>query len=944
MLAVTILSAAAPVQAQGIDASVLQRLQRDLGSTGGIGSRSDALDQSRAANQAVDQQPTLLSGGQTPEEIEARRRQASRIAARFYEPSRIEEEYRQRTGDKELRQFGYDLFQSTQALSGPVTGELGDNYILGIGDEVVVNFQGATNDSRTVRVNREGQIIVGDLPPVRAAGNSLGAVRSQLAEQTRQTMLGTNVYVSVGSVRAITVFVGGEVNRPGQHSLTSLADVASALARAEGVRPTGSLRRVRVVRGSQTISVDLYGLLGIGAPTAVRLQDGDRIIVPAIGDTVAITGGVTRPGIYELRGDNSIDQILGYAGGPLRARGSRVTISRIGADGVEGFIPVTGTTQPVHGSDVVQVISGSSGIANRVQLRGNIDSPGPRPLQAASTVRDLVGELRDLRSNTYVPFAVLERFNPRTGARDYMGVNLATALTTEPVALEAEDTLYLLNDRDIAFLNSASVRQTALGQRPPLQCRSLREFANVVRDTQQVRFNVITRGSFVIDRGGVAEVASAGGSLQSIGSRTASELAPTASDPTLLQLQGATSGMTPMGTSPNQQQQLQLQQLQLQQQQLQQQQAGQAGQAGYAPLTAAQERDERERLLQCPELFEEYPQLLPVVIEHATGIGGAVRRPGAYPVTGSITADDAMSIAGGVIANSSDVIIEVNRGNAGTTERYPLDTQNQALTRIALGSGDDIRFNAARPQFESGAVLLTGEFRRPGLYTIRRGETLSSLIERAGGVSSQAYPYGAVFTRQSVKQLQEEGFRRTARDLTSGLVATSVRKQNGAQGLGEAAALVQTLARAEAVGRMVVEADPDILTQRPDLDTILEPGDAVYMPKRPNFVIVLGDVNNPGAVQFIDGKSADAYVADAGGRQRTGDKGRTYVVLPNGLAQPVKSSAWRKTALAVPPGSTVIMPKNLDPLLGLDLARDITGIVGGLLTSVATVAILARNN
>ncbi len=919
MLAITILSVANPLQAQGIDPTVLQRLQRDLGSSGG--NRSDALDQSRTTNQPVEQRPDLFTGAQTPEEIEARRRQASLIAAEFYEPSRIEAEYRQRTSDKTLRQFGYDLFQATQALSGPVTGELGDNYVLGIGDEVVVNFQGATNDSRTVRVNREGQIIVGDLPPVRAAGRSLGSVRSQLADQTRQTMLGTNVYVSVGSVRAITVFVGGEVNRPGQHSLTSLADVASALARAEGVRPTGSLRRVRVVRGSQTISVDLYGLLGIGTPTAVRLQDGDRVIVPAIGDTVAITGGVTRPGIYELRGDNSVDQILGYAGGPLRARGSRVTISRIGADGVEAFIPVTGTAQTVHGSDVVQVIAGSSGVANRVQLRGNTDSPGPRPLQAAATVRDLVGDLRDLRPNTYIPFAVLERFNARTGARDYLGVNLASALTTQPVALEAEDTLYVLNDEDVAFLNSASVRQTALGQQPSLQCQSLREFANVVRDTQQVRFNVITRGSFVVDRGGVAQVVSAGGSLQSIGSRTASELAPTASDPALLQAQPTM--LNGQQALPNGQQPI-------------------AGVDRYN-VPNPREEEERRELSQCPQLFEDYPQLLPVVIEHATGIGGAVRRPGAYPVTGAITADDAMSIAGGVIANSSDVIVEVNRGNAGTTERYPLDTANLALTRISLGSGDDIRFNAARPQFESGAVLLTGEFRRPGLYTIRRGETLSSLVRRAGGVSSVAYPYGAVFTRQSVKQLQEEGFRRTARDLTSGLVATSVRKQNGAQGLGEAAALVQTLARTEAAGRMVVEADPDTLGQRPDLDTILEPGDAIYMPKQPNFVIVLGDVNNPGAVQFVDGKSAEAYIADAGGRQRTGDKGRTYVVLPNGLAQPIKSSAWRQTALAVPPGSTVIMPKNLDPLLGLDLARDITGIVGGLLSSVATVAILARN-
>jgi protein involved in polysaccharide export with SLBB domain len=120
-------------------------------------------------------------------------------------------------------------------------------------------------------------------------------------------MLGTEVFVSLGSVRSVTVFVGGEVDRPGQYNLTSLSDVSAALAQAGGVRRTGSLRNVRIMRGSSSFNVDLYGLLGIGAPPSVRLRDGDRVIVPVIGETIAISGAVARPGIYETRGNASPD-------------------------------------------------------------------------------------------------------------------------------------------------------------------------------------------------------------------------------------------------------------------------------------------------------------------------------------------------------------------------------------------------------------------------------------------------------------------------------------------------------------------------------------------------------------------------------------------------------------------------------------------------------------
>jgi len=153
------------------------------------------------------------------------------------------------------------------------------------------------------------------------------------------------------------------------------------------------------------------------------------------------------------------------------------------------------------------------------------------------------------------------------------------------------------------------------------------------------------------------------------------------------------------------------------------------------------------------------------------------------------------------------------------------------------------------------------------------------------------------------------------------------------------------LSGTEAVGRMVVEADPRVLAQRPDLDPILDGGDTLHIPKKPTYVLALGDVSNPGAVQFQPGKSVSEYVSEVGGTQSTADDGRVFLVLPNGSAQPVRSSFWRRSNVVVPPGSTIIVPKNLQPLRTLGIVRDVATIFGQLATAVASVAILAdRNN
>ena len=704
-----LVSSGFPARAQTIDPEVLQRVQGQLG----VNSASTQLDTARRQTEDRPGAITGLPSGRvdTTEEQQLRRFQARQTLEGLYVPTPVEREYRQRLGDSTLRQFGYDLFAAAQPATGELTGAVGNDYVLGIGDEIIIAFQGATNKSVTARVDREGRLVVGELRPIPAAGRTLGAVRAELAAATRQSLIGTEVVASVGSVRAISVFVGGEVERPGQYNLTSLSDVVSALAQAGGVRRSGTLRRIRVVHaGGGGTTVDLYGVLGIGATSSVRLRDGDRVIVPVIGPTAAVAAGAARPGIYELNGRTSVGQLLAFAGGTLRAQGDRIAISRIGAGGSELLVRSASLATPVLPGDGVQLLGGSAGgLANRVILRGFVDNPGPRPLSAAPTVRALLGAPADLRFETYMPMAVLVRRDPVTGARALQGVNLLSALRASSMPLRSEDRLYVFSQADIDFVNSGAVRSIVLGQSSDIGCRSLVFLQTLARDTQSPRFTAVTRGTYVLGRGGAANV---GATLVQGGARRGDEASAAG-----LSARAEQTALRAPNTELNRDFT-----------------ARGTGVDSAAASTDAAEGAATSRLT-CPVVFEEEPELLPFLIEHAVAVSGAVRRPGAYPIADSLSAAEVAALAEGVVANARALTLDIGRASAlePVTDRVPVDADGRALLTTRVAGGDDLRFNAGAPAFEASGVLLSGEVARPGLYVIRRGETLSQLIERAVG-------------------------------------------------------------------------------------------------------------------------------------------------------------------------------------------------------------------
>ncbi|MGH6719894.1 MAG: polysaccharide biosynthesis/export family protein, partial [Alphaproteobacteria bacterium] len=162
--------------------------------------------------------------------------------------SALEQDYSQRLGET-IALFGYDLFDRPVTPPLLTTGAISDDYVLGVGDEIVIGYLGPTELIQSILVDREGRVRLPTIGPVPAAGRTFADFRAEVEARVAAQLIDSVVYLSIGQVRSISVVVFGEVAAPGVHRLTSLSSVLDALFVAGGVKREGSLRRIQVVRG-----------------------------------------------------------------------------------------------------------------------------------------------------------------------------------------------------------------------------------------------------------------------------------------------------------------------------------------------------------------------------------------------------------------------------------------------------------------------------------------------------------------------------------------------------------------------------------------------------------------------------------------------------------------------------------------------------------------------
>ncbi len=346
-------------------------------------------------------------------------------------------------------------------------------------------------------------------------------------------------------------------------------------------------------------------------------------------------------------------------------------------------------------------------------------------------------------------------------------------------------------------------------------------------------------------------------------------------------------------------------------------------------------------------------------------VSGPVAKPGQYGVQpGKTTVRDVLLRAGGLLyyAAEQGEITRVKPSPQGPVTTRILVDLRKALAgdpahNVALDLNDYL-FVRSVPEWDLyKAVTISGQVKYPGTYTIRKGETLSSLIARAGGYTDRAYLRGAAFTRQSVKKLQEEQNRRMVDELETELLSVSVNEMSAALSAEEAKLtqfeaeqkrkLIDKLKNLRAAGRVVLRLDAPEKMKGSPFDLELEEGDSLHVPANSHTVQVLGAVLNPSAFVYQPGLSVGDYLRMAGGYARNASPGRVYLLKVDGTAVRLDTGgSWPfgKTGnshglvvRALEPGDAIIVPQKVQSYKGLRSTRDWVDIIFKIAMSAAAV-------
>ncbi len=350
-----------------------------------------------------------------------------------------------------LKVFGHDIFNNKLLSFEPnMNIATPQNYVLGPGDQVIVDVYGASQKSQQLEVSPDGVIVVEGYGPIQVSGLTVAAAQRKLRTTLGSRYKSSSMNVSVGQTRTIMVNVMGEVKAPGTYTLSAFSTVFHALYMAGGINDLGTLRSIKVYRQGRLIStVDVYQYILNGRLAGnVRLQENDMIIVGPYEALVNIRGHIKRPMIYEMRPTESVAQVIKYAGGfssdafkksvrLVRKSGERYSVHTIEEFDMSGF--------KVADGDSIGVDAMVERFENMVEVKGAVFRPGQYELgKQISSVRALVEAAGGLTEEAFTGRAVLYRMKQdrtlETQSLDLGGI-LAGAVPDVP--LRNEDMLII---------------------------------------------------------------------------------------------------------------------------------------------------------------------------------------------------------------------------------------------------------------------------------------------------------------------------------------------------------------------------------------------------------------------------------------------------------------------------------------------------------------------
>ncbi len=648
-----------------------------------------------------------------------------------------------------LTHFGYDLFLARpEVFEATSVGPVDDGYLVGPGDELRLIVFGATEFQQDLAVDNEGRIFVPNVGQRTVAGARLDELREDLRVWLARSYAGlitdppeVLMDLSVTRLKPISVFVLGEVARPGRFPLPSNSSVFNALYSVGGPQVSGSLRDVRVIRrGNIVYSVDLYEYLLSGYSSGdVRLHSNDNVFIPPRGKTVTLQGEVVRPAIYEMKPEETFKDLLAFAGG-LRAEAytQRFQIERVipfeerkDPMIVREVFDYNLTTVlqgeediPIADGDVITIFSipeatnlAARSRVNAVSVTGAVFNPGRYQLtDSTRTIRDLVAQAHGLTGDAFYDKVELYRITQDL-KREVVSLNLDDVLEdvpTQNLVLRPQDSLHVFSKK--ALIEKTYVKIS--GQvRKPGQYELLENMTTV---------DLLYKGGGLTDPEFLKKVFRERADLFRVSADGRSEeIIP-------FHLGDALKGQGAAGS-----------------------------------------------ILQPGDEIRIYPLDVEVPEDLYVQISGAVKSEGKFRFRDGMTLEDLILQAGGFEEGAYVKGVEVTRldsTRANTElatsilvpflsvvdEGQPFFGVNENAERLKAASQFRLQhldrvYVRKDPGFrEQQTVTLRGEVNFPGTYTLlRENETLTELVRRAGGILPSGYPRGGRLLRDNLQVIVE---------------------------------------------------------------------------------------------------------------------------------------------------------------------------------------------
>ncbi len=716
-----------------------------------------------------------------------------------------------------LKPFGYDLFANAPttyapAASMPVSGD----YVLGPGDSLDILFYGKINRTFSLTINREGFVDFPELGPVGIAGLTYSEAKEMLKTRTSEQIIGTQVSITMGSLRSIQIFVLGEAYKPGAYTVSSLSTITNALMSSGGVSDIGSLRNIQLKRKGKTITtLDLYSLLLLGNTSKdIRVQAGDVIYIPTVGELVSISGQVLRPAIYELKGGETNQDLVMLAGGlGPKAFASSARLERINSEGFMSVFDLNLSDEKdkrmiLRAGDHLSIDAITDYRKHVVSLAGSVRHPGTFLWYEGMRLSDIITDQDKLKPDSDFNVGLIVRELSNTADIDVLLFSPSEILdepgSKNDIELKSRDKLVILS----AYENRASAIEPYL--------------ANLKRQASS-------------DDG------------------------------------------------------------------------------------------------------------LPRVVRSA----GKVRFPGEYPMIAGMSLADLIDLSGGLIESAYTRSAEISRLDISNPEKAVTSIIVSSLDRadaLILEPYDYVEFRTIPNFRETETISLEGEFVFPGTYVFEKGETLNSVIERAGGFTEEAFLGGSIFLRKELLEKEKEEIERLRRLLQEQIASNQLRDSTSILGTSTAQDLarksaIEALNQIEAIGRLVIPLE-DVVSYQAD-DILIKPNDRLLIPRFSQEVTIIGEVQRPSSYLFDSKLSQLDYIKKSGGLKKIADSSKIYIVKANGEVVSNKRN-WFIFPVKrdrIEAGDTIVVPAQVDDsaIRGLPLLAQVSTIIYELALGAAAI-------